>query len=304
MAEDTRPTVYILSDSLGDTAEHVSRAALLQFPEGTFHVVRLPRITSRGQLEGVIRGAMCEGCVFFYTLAEPKLRVAMEDIAHDLPIGAVDILGPLVGALANASQSRPAWRVGVGRRPDRGYFERVEALDFAVQHDDGRNTTELDQAEIVLIGVSRTAKTPLAMYLAFKGYRVANVPLVPGVDPPKELLEIEPKRIFGLVTEPELLTEIRQKRAGDLGIHARDYSDLHAVSEELDDSRTLMRRLGIIVVPTGGRAIEETAEQILTYFESAVPGTGGRETRPEAVMPPMPPRRSRRTRRRPNRPGD
>lgn len=265
-----QPTVYILSDSLGETAEQVTRAALSQFDSETFHVVRLPKISSRGQLEGVIRGAVCDNCVFVYTLAEPKLREMMDRIVGDLPLGAVDVLGPLVGALANAAHERPVWKVGAIRRIDSDYFERVDALDFAVQHDDGRNTEELDHAEIVLIGVSRTSKTPLAMYLAFKGYRVANVPIVPGVDPPMELFALDRRRVFGLVTEVELLIEIRRQRLHDLGPFAATYAEREAVEVELEEARALMRRIGCIVINTGGRAIEESAQEVLSYYRTGV----------------------------------
>jgi regulator of PEP synthase PpsR (kinase-PPPase family) len=289
----TRPTVYILSDSLGETAEHMAHAALSLFDEETFHVVRLPRISSRGQLEGVIKGANCGNCVFVYTLAEPKLRDAMDRIQEVLPIGAVDLLGPLVGAMANAAHESPEWRSGEYRRTDGEYFERVDALDFAVQHDDGRNTEELDQAEIVLIGVSRTSKTPLSMYLAFKGYRVANVPLVPGSDPPPQIFEVDSWRMFGLVTDIDLLAEIRRQRLADLGPYARTYADRESVRDELQESRVLMRRLGCIVVQTGNRAIEETAQEILAHFECAVPAGETVRVAPEGMSPPVPRRRPR-----------
>ncbi len=111
------------------------------------------------------------------------------------------------------------------RRTDRGYFERVEALEFAVKHDDGRNPEGLDDAEIILIGVSRTSKTPLSMYLAFKGYQVANVPLAPEVAPPKQLFDIDVRKVFGLVSDPELLVSIRRQRIVELGPYARRYAD-------------------------------------------------------------------------------
>ncbi|MFA5845136.1 MAG: pyruvate, water dikinase regulatory protein [Coriobacteriia bacterium] len=259
-------TVYILSDSLGETADQVAKAALSQFPSDTFHVVRLPKITTRGQLQGVVHGACGRACIIFYTLAAPRLRDEMAAISREMDITAVDILGPCIAALGDASGEEPAWEAGVIRKTDRGYFERVEALEFAVKHDDGRGGEELEQAEIVLVGVSRTSKTPLSMYLAFKGYRVSNVPLVPGVDPPRQLYEIDPRRIFGLVASGELLVRIRRQRIADLGAYAGSYYDREAVEQEIEDARAVMRRLGCIVVSTEGRAIEETAQDILRHF--------------------------------------
>ncbi len=296
MPKAKKPTVYILSDSLGETAEQVTQAALSLFDEETFVVLRLPKITSRGQLEGVVRGASCDNCVFVYTLADPRLREAMERVCSGLPVGSIDLLGPLVGGLANAAHESPEWRAGEYRKTDREYFERVDALDFAVQHDDGRNPEELGQAEIVLIGVSRTAKTPLSMYLAFKGYKVANIPLVPGSDPPPQLFEVDSARVFGLVTEPALLTEIRKQRLPELG-YAGEYADPRAVREELRQARALMRKIGCVVVKTGDRAIEETAQDVLRHFECAVSADEAVPHRP-GTQPPAPRRRKRRPMRR------
>lgn len=268
MACAQRPAVYIVSDSLGETADQVAKAALTQFDDDLFHVVRLPKVSTRGQLQGIVAGAHHDG-VFLYTLAAPRLREEMQRIATQFDMVAVDILGPAVTALETVSSVSPAWEAGLTRVTDRGYFERIEALEFAVKHDDGRNTELLHEAEIVLVGVSRTSKTPLSMYLAYKGYRVANVPLAIEMEPPPQLFEIDNRRIFGLVTDPELLVEIRRERLGDLGGYARRYADMEAVQRELDEARAFMRRLGCIVIKTGGRAIEETAQEILRYMEQA-----------------------------------
>lgn len=272
MATPSSPTLYILSDSIGETAEQVAKAALSQFEEDAFHVVRLPRVSSRGQLEGVVRGAVREDCVFLYTLADTRLREVMRRVSVEKDVMAIDIMGPVVEALAGSVHRAPAWKAGAVRRTDAGYFERVEALDFAVQHDDGRNIEEFDQSDIVLIGVSRTSKTPLSMYLAFKGYRVANVPLVPGVEVPPQLYEIDRRRIFGLLIDAELLTEIRRARFHDMEPYAMKYADREAVHLELQESKAVMRRIGCLVLNSGGRAIEETAQEIIQQFERALGG--------------------------------
>lgn len=283
MVTPSSPTVYILSDSIGETAEQVAKAALSQFDEDAFHVVRLPRVSSRGQLEGVVRGAVSDDCVFLYTLADTRLRDVMRRVSAEKDVMAIDIMGPVVEALAGAIHLAPAWKAGAVRLTDSEYFERVDALDFAVQHDDGRNTEELDQADIVLIGVSRSSKTPLAMYLAFKGHKVANIPLVPGVEPPPELFDVDRRRIFGLVIDPDTLTEIRRQRVGDLGPYSGRYAERDNVLEEIGDSRALMRRIGCIVIDTGSRAIEETAQEILRHFEAALGEHEG-----EAPVEPIP----------------
>jgi [pyruvate, water dikinase]-phosphate phosphotransferase / [pyruvate, water dikinase] kinase len=291
MGADDRPYVYILSDSLGETADAVAKAALSQFPEDAFHVVRLPKIALRGQLQGVVHAARDVRCVILYTLAAPRLRAEMDRLRVDAGVVAVDILGEPVGALHDASGMEPAWGVGLTRLTDRGYFERVEALDFAVKHDDGRATDELDAAEMVLVGVSRSSKTPLAMYLAFKGYKVANVPLVPEVEPPPELFDVDPRRVFGLVTSPDLLVEVRTQRMADAAPFAPRYFDRESIEQELIEARSLMRRIGCVVVSTEAKAIEETAQEVVRHYEVAfgavVPGEipSGAEPAPAGVYP-------------------
>jgi regulator of PEP synthase PpsR (kinase-PPPase family) len=191
----------------------------------------------------------------------------MHRVCEELEAHEVDILGPPVAALTGASGVAPSEEVGAFRKTDRGYFERVEALEFAVKHDDGRNPEGLDEAEIVLIGVSRTSKTPLSMYLGFKGYKVANIPLAPGMEPPKQLFDVDVSKVFGLVSDPELLVSIRRQRIVELGPYARRYADDEAVRSEVAESRDFMRRLGCIVIHTGDRAVEEAAQEIIRYLE-------------------------------------
>jgi [pyruvate, water dikinase]-phosphate phosphotransferase / [pyruvate, water dikinase] kinase len=263
-----RPAVYIVSDSLGETADQVAKAALSQFDPHVFRVVRMPKISSAGQIEGIVHAAAHDACiVFFYTFADPRLRAEMARVAQATSVNAVDIIGPGICALEEASGVSPAWKVGMIRKTDRDYFDRVEALEFAVKHDDGRGAEELDQAEIVLIGVSRSGKTPLSMYLAYKGYKVANVPLMIEVEPPPELYTLDPHRVFGLVTDPELLVEIRGQRLRDLGGYTRQYSDHEVVERELETARAVMKRIGCIVIRTNDKAIEETAQEIIRYLD-------------------------------------
>jgi len=265
MNDSGRPTVYVLSDSLGETAELVARAAIAQYPPEAFRLIRLPKVSSAGQLTDVVRAACRSDCVFFYTLASPRLRDEMVRVIGETRANAVDILGRGIEVLSQATGVPPTGEIGVLRRTDAEYFERIEALEFAVAHDDGRGVDDLSEAEIVLIGVSRTSKTPLSMYLAFKGYKVANIPLASGMEPPKQLFDVEPRRVFGLTADPELLAEIRSQRFGDLGTFARRYADREAVEREVEEARALMKRIGCVVINTGNKAVEETAQEIVRY---------------------------------------
>ncbi len=265
----SRLTIRILSDSLGETADLVARAASSQFEQGTFVIVRSPKISGIAELKDAL-DVVCEDkdCIVFHTFADPALRAEMEILAPERGIPTVDILGPAVAVLSRTAGEEPRVAPGAIRKIDRDYYERIDAMEFAVKHDDGRSPEGLRDAEIALIGVSRTSKTPLSMYLAGKGYKVANVPLVYGVDPPKELFDVEPRRIFGLVSNPELLSSIRGARLKGLGGHVRRYADREAVERELESARDLMRRLGALVIRTDNRAVEETAQEIIRYLES------------------------------------
>lgn len=259
-------TLLIVSDGIGETASQVARAALGQFEPGAFRVVRLPKITTTQQLETAVRESCGDGCVVLYTLADPGLHAEMGRLVADMGVQAVDILGPVIELLSHAAGAEPLGEAGTMRRIDRSYFERIAAMEFTINHDDGRGAESLDDADIVLIGVSRTSKTPLAMYLASRGYKTANIPLVAETEPPAELFEVDPHRVFGLVVDTDRLTAIRSKRMGELGGYTRRYAEREVVERELEQARAVMRRVGCVVIHTGGRAIEESAQEILRYL--------------------------------------
>jgi regulator of PEP synthase PpsR (kinase-PPPase family) len=264
-------SVHVLSDSLGETGEMVARAVVAQFSADAFHIERLPKVSTPEQLRLTVRSHCGEQCVFLYTLVDAALREAMDALVAE-GVHGVDVLGPSVAVLAFVTGRKPHGEAGALHKTDEEYFDRIEATEFAVMHDDGRNPDDLSLADVVLLGVSRTSKTPLAMYLAFKGYRVANVPLAPGVEPPKQLFELDPRKVFGLVTEPTVLIEVRRERMREMGAYVPRYAEREAVEEELEEARALMRRIGCIVVRTDNRAVEESAQEILRYVD------GGFET--------------------------
>ncbi|MDR0499777.1 MAG: kinase/pyrophosphorylase [Coriobacteriales bacterium] len=269
------PTINIVSDSLGDSASTIAVAAASQFTDGNCIIERLPNATSFEQIETFINHLLQqskgEEIVLFYTIVTPDLRNKLKDFVKGKNIAAVDLIGPAIEAIAEATGMRPRGKAGLIHRTDSGYYNRVEAMEFAVDHDDGRNPEELDKADIVLIGASRTSKTPLSIFLATQGYRVANVPLALGVQPPSQLFELAPFRIFGLTSKQDLLAEIRTRRLGDAIDVAGEYASPEYVQNDLDEARALMRRLGCIVVRTDNRAIEETASEILRYYHAAIP---------------------------------
>jgi regulator of PEP synthase PpsR (kinase-PPPase family) len=274
----TNPVIYIISDSLGDSAATMAVAAASQFSEGACIIRRLPKVANLEQMATFIEAHLDEASeggagemVLFHTIADTTLRAQLEDYLEGKPIAAADLIGPAIETIAEATGRRPKGQPGLIRRTDKEYFDRVGALEFAVDHDDGRNVEQLDQADMVLIGVSRSSKTPLAIYLASYGYRVANVPLAAGVEPPRQLFEIDSRRIFGLTSNAGLLSEIRYRRLGEAREVAGAYAEPAHVQTDLDEARQLMRRLGCIVVRTDNRAIEETAQEILRYYDLTYP---------------------------------
>lgn len=269
MAVESQVSIHVISDSLGETGEMVARAASAQFAPGAFRIERLPKITAPEQLRELVQTHCGGACIFLYTLVDPSLRGEMERLCEE-GVHGVDLLGPAVGMLEQATGISPTGEVGVLRRTDQEYFDRVEAMEYTVKHDDGRNPEGLLEADVVLVGVSRTSKTPLAMYLAFKGYHVANVPLAPGSAPPEELFRVDPRRVFGLMSDPDVLLEIRRERMKELGMWVSGYAEREAVERELEEARAVMRKIGCIVVRTDNRAMEETAQEIIRYLDGGL----------------------------------
>jgi len=265
MADFTQVTIHVLSDSLGETGEMVALAAAAQFKVDSFRIERLLRVNTAEQLRNTVRSHCGEHCLFLYTLVDDELRMEMNRMVVESGVNAVDLIGPAVHLISKVTGLMPTGEAGAMRRTDATYFERIEALEFAVKHDDGRTPEGLQEADIVLLGVSRTSKTPLSMYLAFKGIRVANVPLALGTTPPPEVFELDPRRCFGLVSSPGTLSHIRHERMRELGMVVPHYADREQITRELEEARALMRKLGCIVINTDGRAVEEVAQEILRY---------------------------------------
>ena len=210
----------------------------------------------------------------FYTLVDAGLRRQLAEYAAvHRNVEAVDLMTGAIEAIAHMSGLSPSTKPGGLHVADQYYFRRIEAVEFAIAHDDGRNPQDLPHAEIVLLGVSRSSKTPLSIYLAQQGYKVANVPLDMHTDPPQEIFQVERTRVFGLMTTPEVLVGIRQRRLGAASVVAASYADPEYVYQDLEQARALMRKLGCIVVHTEKKAVEETAQEILRYYERAHPSS-------------------------------
>ncbi len=257
-------TIFIISDSSGETAEAVAKAALVQFPPESTYLYRLPQVKSTGQLQKMLADLSPKEALIAYTLVLPEYRSTLESEASKYQIPTIDILGPLIGKLTALTSKTPLSQPGRLHLLDETYFRRVEAIDFAIRFDDGKNPEGIAQADIVLTGVSRTSKTPNCMYLAqHYGLKAANVPLIPGMEPSQYLFEISRDKIIGLTIDPYLLAEIRTTRAQTLGIsRASEYADLEKIKEEVHQAQSIFRKLTCHVIDVSSKAIEETSSEI------------------------------------------
>jgi regulator of PEP synthase PpsR (kinase-PPPase family) len=265
------PELFVVSDGTGETAVAAVRAAATQFLE-TFRVRTFGETRHESQVRRVMERAAEEGAFVVFTVVNETTTRLIRDLALEKGVPAVDLLGPLISALANHFKLSPQLRPGILHGFSEDYFKRIEAVEFAVRHDDGAYLHTLFQADLVLAGVSRTSKTPLSMYLAQRGFRTGNVPIVPGIEPPRELLEIDPRKVIGLVSDASALLEIRRARIRQLRASPYlAYADAEAVEEELRRARELYRRQGWRVVDITGKAVEEAAARILEISQEGRP---------------------------------
>lgn len=256
--------VYVVSDATGATARRVVEAALAQFSGAPVIVEQVPGVVEVKEVKRLVKQVAKERGTIVHTLAVPELRQVMLTEGRRRHVVTVDLMGPLVGRLSETLELSPLAKPGLLRQLDKSYFERIGAIDFAVRHDDGRNSDDLPDAELVLVGVSRTSKTPISIYLAYRGWRVANVPIVADLEPPPVLSQVEHRRIIALTIQLERLVKLRQARATRMtrGISLNYASKAH-VEKDLDWAELILRRERWARVDVTNRSIEECAAEII-----------------------------------------
>lgn len=266
MKEDQQYEITICSDSVGETAEAVVRATIRQFDGHHVATKRIGHIKSEDEIKAILESAAERGGFVAYTLVQPELRETMKEEAMRLGVRAVDIMGPMMEAFIETWGDAPKRKPGLLHLMDEDYFRRVEAVEFAVKCDDGRDTSALLKAQLVLIGISRTSKTPLSIFLAHKGIKVTNLPLVPEVKPPKELFLVPGNRIVGLTMDAEKLYKIRTERLKAVGLpFGAKYATMERIQEELNYAHALMKQVDCPIINVTDKAIEETAGIIMGY---------------------------------------
>jgi regulator of PEP synthase PpsR (kinase-PPPase family) len=259
--------LHVVSDSTGETAVRLVHALEAQFPDQPFVEIRHPRVEEVDDLARAVNRAKGKPAVIVYTLVQPEWREAMRSLCRRARVHYCDLLGHPIESVRRVSGMAARMTPGARASLDESYFRRMEAIEFAVKFDDGVGTRGLAEADIVLVGVSRTSKTPLSMYLGYLGYKTANVPVVKGIEPPAELFAIDPAKIVGLTIDAERLADIRRVRVRNMGASNSRYADLVGIYEELDEAAALHRRLGCPVIDISERSIEETAHRIIRLVE-------------------------------------
>jgi regulator of PEP synthase PpsR (kinase-PPPase family) len=262
--------IYIVSDGTGETAERVARATVLQFNNAQIDFRVFSRVLSELELREILLQAERDQPFIFYTMVNPEHRELLRALAAERNIDCADLIGSLMMKVANYLGQKPLLEPGLGHQLDEDYFRRVEAVEFAVKNDDGQEPRSLFKADIVLVGLSRTSKTPLSIYLAHKGWKVANVPLVKGIEPPSELYEVPFQKVYALQIGLDALVKIRRARLRHLGLsEGSDYATRDSVADEIRWVQDLYgKHPEWPVFDVTNRAIEETAAEILKVHES------------------------------------
>jgi len=252
---------YLVSDSLGETAQKILSATVAQFPNVKVkEIKRFPFVDDLATLKGVLQEALDDQAILIITLVNQEFVKIVAEFSEQTGLAYVDYMSHLTNLIEAKTNIAPLQEAGVMHQLNREYFSRVEAIEFAVKYDDGKDPRGFKEADFILIGISRTSKTPLSMYLANKNYKIANLPLIPEVPIPSELFEIPKEKIIGLTTNIENLLQVRKTRLKSFGLNGESsYTDATRVQEELLYAGNLFKQLGIIPINVSDKAIEETA---------------------------------------------
>ena len=264
MAKRKTPTILIVSDGRGETAAQVLRAAAVQFEDQSYRTVLRPGVRTLEDVEEIAREAVKLGAVIFYTLVGEETRRAMRKISGRHLVPTVDVLGPAFSALHDQFKKKRGATPDLLYARNRERLDRMTAFDFTLLHDDGQRPHELNRADVVIVGVSRASKSSTCFFLAFQGVRAANVPLVPGVAPPSQLLRLSPNRVVGLRVNVDRLAAIREARAQDLGLtDGAAYLDRRTIAREVIDANRLMDERGWHSLDVSYLAIEEISKEVM-----------------------------------------
>jgi len=257
-------TIFIVSGGSGASAEQVVNTVLAQFPDSRVHVVRVSNIRFESQIEETVARAEAVNATLVHTLVDTRLRAYLITLAKQHSVKEIDLMGALLDDLTTVLGQQPLGQPGLYRKLNEAYFDRVGAIDYTISHDDGQNAETWSEAEIVLVGLSRSGKTPLSLYLSVLGWKVANIPLVVGLNLPPELFEIDRLRVIGLKIEAGQLLAFRRQRQQRLGISGpSDYTNPQKIYEELEYAIKVYRSCGFTAIDVTDKPVESSADEII-----------------------------------------
>ncbi len=262
--------VFVVSDATGRTCSLVAEAALTQFKTTQVDLKKYHNVRTMDRVKQIMKDAKEVNGIVVYTMVSPEIRHGLTELGRMNGVPTVDILGPLLTRFSDLLELSPMAKPGLNRHLDDGYFKRIEALDYTIKHDDALRMGTLDQAEIVLLGVSRTTKTPVSIYLSYRGWKVANIPIVSGRGLPREMDNIDPNRVIALTVKPTRLQLIRLDRQKHL-VNEKDmggYAELEEVKREVSYGLRLYRDYGCPVLDVSYKSIEETATEVMRIIYS------------------------------------
>jgi regulator of PEP synthase PpsR (kinase-PPPase family) len=266
--------IIIISDGTGETASLMTKAAVIQFSDREINYTRYKNIRTQAQIEAIYQDAATDKDIVVYTLVSPELRKFTHEIAIKCGVPSIDLLGPLLNSLAAFFESKPVAQPGLTHSVNENYFKRIAAMEYTIHHDDGKFVEGMKEADIVILGISRTSKTPLSMYLSMQGYKVCNVPLVRGIPLPPEIQSVDPNKIICLTIQAEVLHTIRKARLERLGKDPRDhtnesYASMEHVVADIEYATDLFRQnRKWPVFDVSGKALEETAAEVIRIISS------------------------------------
>ncbi len=267
MMETKPPPIYIVSGGVGASGEQLVYTVLAQFPKNRVPVITVGHVRQTEQIEDVVAQAHATGGTIVHTLVDGHLRDYLVQLAQEHGVMAIDLMGDLMSRLAELLEREPVGHPGLYRQLHQDYFERVASIEFAMAHDDGRNSEGWPLADVVLVGPSRAGKTPLSMYLSVLGWKVANVPLVAELSPPAELFQLDARRVIGLSIEPGQLLGHRQQRQRHLGAPGPTaYTDPAAIYEEMEAARRVFKQGGFSTIDVTDKPIEASADEIIALI--------------------------------------
>lgn len=263
MVKRAKYQIFLVSDGTCRTCEQVVKAVLTQFANQDYRLVRKPNVRRTKTVARIVEQAKKAKAIVFYTLVADDARAAIRDAAEEHMVEVVDILGPVLAGLYDLFQSLPLQTPGMLYKTNKEQFDRIDAVDYTLHHDDGCGMQDLDQADVVLVGVSRASKSTTCFYLAYRGIRAANVPLFAGEEPPKELLELDPRKVIGLTANAYRMESVREARVASWGMDPGDhYADRRAIMHELRETNAIMARYGWRTVDVSHKAVEEVAREV------------------------------------------